>query len=230
MGRKSKSLTISKVSKVAAPKALTPNQQALIEGIHKKEMVVALGPAGTGKTFISAAFAAFFYDIGKSKKIVLTRPTIPTGKSIGFFPGDLDEKMEPWVRPFMEILEEHLTKGKVELMRKNGIIEVVPFEVIRGRTFNDAFVILDEAQNCTALEIKAFVTRHGDNCTTVINGDISQSDLNGSGNGLELIVSMIKKSPKLLESVALAEFTSEDIVRSGLCQIWVQEFEKLKGK
>lgn len=137
----------------------------------------------------------------------------------------LEEKMSPWVAPFIGYLEDYLGKGDVENLMRNGSIEVVPFEVIRGRTFDNSFVILDEAQNCTDLEIKAFVTRHGMYSKTVINGDVRQSDLNGSGNGLETILSMWKRSKRLQEQVCLIEFTSEDIQRSGLCRTWVEEFD-----
>ena len=154
------------------PSAKTPNQSLLIDAIHHKDMIVTLGPAGTGKTYISASYAAFYYALGKINKIVLTRPTVPTGRSIGFFPGNLNEKMEPWIAPLMNVLKQYLTAGKVEADIKKGKIEIVPFETIRGRTFDNAFVLLDEAQNCTQLEMKAFVTRQGENCTTIINGDI----------------------------------------------------------
>ena len=132
--------------------------------------------------------------------------------------------MEPWVAPFIQALEEYLGKGATETMIKKGNIEIVPFEVVRGRTFDDAFVILDEAQNATQLEIKAFVTRQGRECTKVINGDITQSDLNGAGNGLEMILKVIKKNAKLAEAVGVIEFDHNDIVRSDLCKLWVEAF------
>lgn len=190
-------------------------------------MIVAIGPAGTGKTYLSAMYAGYYYKLGKVDKIVLTRPTVATGKSIGFFPGTLEEKMEPWVQPFKLALEEYLGKSAVETMIKKGSFEIVPFEVIRGRTFDNAFVILDEAQNCTKSEMKAFVTRQGNGSVTIINGDISQSDLNGAGNGLEMISEMIMKSVDLKNKVSIIEFTYEDIVRSDLCKLWVMEFDKL---
>jgi len=226
VGRKSKK-PIQQDKKALIPRALTNTQYLLLEAIKTKPMVVVTGPAGTGKTYLATAYAAYLFDNNLIDKIIITRPTVPTGRSIGFFPGDLDEKMEPWVRPFLEILEEILTKTKVELMRKSGQIETIPFETIRGRTFNNAFVILDEAQNCTQLEMKAFVTRQGEESTVVINGDITQSDLNGSGNGLDLIVSIYKKSKVLQEFVSHIEFSDEDIVRSGICQAWVREFSKV---
>jgi phosphate starvation-inducible PhoH-like protein len=190
----------------------------------EKDCVIATGPAGTGKSFLAACYAGWFYKRGLIRKIVLTRPTVPTGKSIGYFPGTLEEKMDPWVAPFIQALEEYLGKGATETMIKNGNIEIVPFEVVRGRTFDDAFVILDEAQNSTQLEIKAFVTRQGLNCTTVINGDITQSDLNGSGNGLSLLLQLVAKNGKLQKEVGVIEFDHNDIVRSDLCKLWVESF------
>lgn len=206
------------------PRALTKNQQLFIDAVIHKDLVIALGSAGTGKSFLSAAMAAFFYKTGKCKTIILTRPTVPTGKSIGFFPGSLDEKMEPWVSPFLSVLEQELTKGKVEIMRKAGQIQIVPFEVIRGRSWNEAFVILDEGQNCDLIELKAFVTRQGENTTAIINGDISQSDLKNSGLGV--LVSIVERDKELKEFTQLINFSSDDIVRSGICKAWVKAFEK----
>lgn len=209
------------------PSGLNKKQNQFINAINQKDMVIATGDAGVGKTYISAAYAGYFYLLGKANKIVLTRPTVSTGKSIGFFPGSLDEKMQPWTKPFIDVLEGYLTKGKVETMMKNEQLEIVPFETIRGRSFDDAFIILDEAQNTSQTEIQAFVTRQGENTTTIINGDLHQSDMNGSGNGLELIVSMVKGSPSLQEKVSLIEFSADDVVRSELCRRWIQEFENL---
>lgn len=201
-------------------------QKRFIDSMIHKDMVIVTGPAGTGKTYLSACYAGYFYKRGDIKKIVLSRPTVATGKSIGYFPGTLEEKMEPWVTPFIGALEEYLTKGAVETMLKNGSIEIVPFEVIRGRTFDDAFIILDEAQNCTTVEIKAFVTRQGENSTTIINGDTTQSDLNGTGTGLTTVIKMVNRSTELQEHVEHILFNYEDIVRSDLCKIWVKEFDK----
>lgn len=232
MPRKKKEQTVKPVSKEvpAPPIPKNEKQDQLIRAIKEKEMIVVTGPAGTGKTFLSACYAGWFYKKGYVKKIVLSRPTVPTGKSIGYFPGSLEEKMEPWVTPFISALQDYLGKGTTDELLRKGKIEIVPFEVLRGRSFNDAFVILDEAQNCTPLEIKAFVTRHGENSTTVINGDITQSDLNGAGNGLSLITDMIKRNKELKSQVALVDFEIKDIVRSGLCKSWVKAFENGKNK
>ena len=226
MARKSKQIKKPPSKEVPAPPvALNATQKDLIQAICDKEMVIVTGPAGTGKTFLSACYAGWFYKRGLVKKIILSRPTVPTGKSIGYFPGTLEEKMEPWVTPFMSALTDYLGKGDVENLVRQGKIEVVPFEVVRGRTFDDAFVILDEAQNCTVLEVKAFVSRHGKDSTTIINGDVTQSDLNGAGNGLSYLQQLVKKDKALNKAVATIDFTIEDIVRSDLCKLWIKAFD-----
>ena len=208
------------------PKALSENQLSFMNAIVDKDMVIATGPAGSGKTFLTAVYAAYYYHTGKVEKIVLTRPTVPTGKSIGFFPGDLQEKMAPWTAPFISVLESYLSKGGVECMIKNGHLEIVPFEVIRGRTFDKAFVILDEAQNTTFTEMKAFVTRMGEDSKMIVNGDLDQSDLNTVTNGLSVLKTTLelRTNSKLASKVGLINFTWDDIVRSELCKLWVKAF------
>lgn len=227
MGRKRKS-TVKPPSKDVKPPpvGLTKTQDKFIKAMCEKPMVIVTGPAGTGKTFLSACYAGWFYKKGLVKKIVLSRPNIPTGKSLGAFPGTLEEKMEPWVIPFIAALEEYLGKGDVENLLRQNKIEVVPFEVIRGRTFEDSFVILDEAQNCSVAEIKAFVTRHGENSTSVINGDTTQSDVKAAINGLEFVKKLALKDKELKKEIAVIDFTIEDIVRSDLCKHWIVAFEK----
>lgn len=210
------------------PKALTPTQEVFINAIKTQDMVVVTGPAGTGKTFLATAYAAYYYSIGKVSKIILTRPVVPVGKSIGYFPGDLNEKMLPWTAPFISVLEKFLSKGEVECMIKNGKIDIVPFEVIRGRTFDNAFIILDEAQNTTRSEIKAFVTRIGEYSKVVVNGDLEQSDLDDTQtNGLTEICNLLKKkrNKNLASKVSHIHFTFKDIVRSELCRLWVKAFD-----
>ena len=135
--------------------------------------------------------------------------------------------MAPWVVPFLSAIEAYLGKDKTAMMLKRGQIEIVPFEVIRGRTFDYSFVILDEAQNCSWEEIKAFVTRLGEGSTTVINGDCSQSDLLKTSGGLVTLKKAVHSSPYLQKAVSIVEFTSDDIVRSGLCKEFVKVFEDL---
>jgi len=209
------------------PSGLTKNQGALIDAINKKSLIITYGSAGTGKSFLSAAYAASFLNTGKVKKIIITRPNIPTGKSLGYFPGDLGEKMAPWVAPILQTLKEHLDDD-IDLAIKRGKIQIIPFETIRGWTFDNAFVILDEAQNTSIEEMKAFVTRLGENSTTIINGDITQTDIKGKDNGLNMLLDIIVKRPKqFAKDVATINFTSDDIVRSELCKAFVKAFEDL---
>jgi phosphate starvation-inducible PhoH-like protein len=206
----------------------THNQFLLIDAINKAGTIVVTGPAGTGKTFVASSKAAEMFQEGKVTKIVLTRPTVPTGRSLGFFPGSLEEKMAPWVIPVIEVLKRVLGDEAVECNFKKGNIEIVPFETIRGRTFDDAFVILDEAQNATLGELKAFLTRQGENSTVLINGDTSQTDLRGS-SGLQSLVNIIKSSLQLSMAVPVIQFSKLDVVRSGMCQLWVEEFERYEN-
>jgi phosphate starvation-inducible PhoH-like protein len=210
------------------PKLPTPKnttQKNLINAIKSSPMVITLGPAGTGKTYISSIYAGHYLKDKKVSKIILTRPTVPTGRSVGYFPGTLEEKMEPWCKPILSTLEDYMGKGAVECGFKNGNIEIVPFETIRGRSFENAFVILDEAQNTTIDEIKAFVTRQGEHSKVVVNGDVTQSDLHFKENGLSKIVDLVRYNKGLSKWCPVIEFSSEDIVRSGLCQLWVEAFE-----
>lgn len=214
---------------VILPELLTLNQKKLAHSILTKDLTIAYGPAGTGKSFIPAAYAAYFYATGKVDKIVLIRPTVPVGKGEGFLPGDLWEKMEPWMISFLSVLKDHLTAGEVDCMLKNGKIEVVPISLVRGRTFDGSFVVIDEAQNTSVKEATALVTRIGEDTYTVINGDTKQSDLKtGEQSGLDYLINLIKnpRNEELAAKVGLVEFNSEDCVRSGLCRLFLQAFER----
>lgn len=200
----------------------SPKQDDYIKALNEASQVVVLGPAGTGKTYIAATKASQLYQEKRIDKIIITRPNVAAGKSIGYFPGTLEEKMMPWVMPVLEVLHWHLGKGAVETAIKSGNIEIAPFETMRGRSFQDAFVILDEAQNVTPHEMKMFLTRVGENCTVVLNGDIQQSDL-GETSGLSKAIHLAKK---YLIPVPVIEFGVEDIVRSDLCKKWIVAFMK----
>ena len=223
----SKHQTKHKSKSFELPRPLTHKQVELIRSIENKDMTLVFGSAGTGKTFLPAVYAAYYYHLGRIDKIILTRPTVPVGKGIGFLPGTLEEKLMPWVIPFVQVLEKYLSVGEVECMLKNGKLQVVPFDTIRGHTFNDAFIILDEAQNTTITEIKAFVTRIGENSKTVINGDIAQSDLkNNENSGLEYLLDLLGDidNEELSDKVGVIEFDYKDCVRSSLCKLWVKAF------
>lgn len=200
----------------------TERQGDYIKAIEEFDQVIVLGPAGTGKTYIAATVASNLYITKAIDKIIITRPNVAAGKSIGYFPGTLEEKMMPWVMPVLEVLHWNLGKGAVETGIKNGNIEIAPFETMRGRSFQDAFVILDEAQNVTSHEMKMFLTRVGQNCKVILNGDIQQSDL-GETSGLSKAIHIAKKH---MIPVPVVEFTPDDIVRSDLCKKWIVAFMK----
>lgn len=204
---------------------LTPrneNQAKYIEALSKADQVIVFGPAGTGKTYVVSTFAANAYHMKEVNKVVITRPHIPVGKDIGFLPGTLEEKSAPWALPVLDVLERHLGKGVVETALKNGNIEVAPLALMRGRSFDDAFVICDEAQNITLPELKMLVTRIGEGSTLVLNGDIQQSDLK-EGDGLSKIIHLTKKH---MLPIPIIEFTLDDIVRSDICKLWITTFTK----
>lgn len=200
-------------------------QSQLISSIYHTTQTITIGSAGTGKTYVTAYIAAHMFLEKEIDKIIITRPNVATGRSIGFFPGSLEEKMAPWMSPITNVFKEVLGNNLYELALKRKDIEIVPFEVIRGWTFKDAFVILDEAQNTTVSEIKAFLTRIGEDSKVVINGDVAQTDLEEQ-SGLAYIIRILNKSATLSQKVSLVEFTSQDIVRSDICKDWVIEFER----
>lgn len=202
-------------------KALNPTQADYLDALRKNPQVIVLGPAGTGKTWIAATHAADLFRNRAIDKIILTRPNVPCGRSLGYFPGSLEDKFAPWAAPVADAIRERIGKAAYDIALKNGGIELVPFEVMRGRSWKKAFVLLDEAQNATPAEIKTFLTRIGDDCTVVINGDVSQCDLAGS-SGLATIIDMIDSQQLPVPVIA---FTRADIVRSGICAMWVNAFE-----
>jgi phosphate starvation-inducible PhoH-like protein len=195
-----------------------PAQKNYIECINRFPQVFVTGPAGTGKTYIAAAIAADMFLRKDVSKVILTRPNIPAGKSLGFFAGSIEEKIAPWVVPLTEVLEHRLGKGRFEVALKRKDIEIVPFEVMRGRSFNNAFVILDEGQNLTPHEMKMFLTRIGENTKVVVNGDLLQHDLKET-SGLSKAIDLIFKCN--IEA-AVCHFTHDDVVRSGICAQWTR--------
>ncbi len=205
-------------------KPLNVTQDEYLSALKSSPQVVVLGPAGTGKTWIAATYAADLLRQRRIRKIILTRPNVPCGRSLGFFPGSLEEKFGPWAAPVIEAVKERIGNAAYEIALKNGDIEMVPFEVMRGRSWRDAFILLDEAQNATADEMKTFLTRIGEDCTVVINGDVSQCDLRET-SGLRTVIHLIKS--KMLP-VPIIEFTLNDIVRSGICEMWVRAFEEAR--
>ena len=198
----------------------TEHQGDLINAIKSSCQVIVFGPAGTGKTYVTATMAADLYTTKQIDKIVITRPMISVGKEIGILPGDLGEKVAPWALPVLDVLNKHLGKGAVETGIKNGNIEMAPLALMRGRSFDDAFIICDEAQNITTHELKMLLTRVGEGSTIVLNGDIMQTDLK-DGDGLTKITHLAKKH---MLPIPIVEFDLDDIVRSDICAQWVRVF------
>ena len=200
----------------------TDKQKDLITALKGNTQVFILGPAGTGKTYVTATYAADLYTTKDIDKIVITRPHVAVGKELGFLKGDLTEKTMPWALPVLDVLEKHLGKGAVETGIKNGNIEMAPLALMRGRSFENAFIIVDETQNITTHELKMLLTRVGEGSTIVLNGDVQQSDLK-EADGLSKVIHLAKKH---MIPVPVVEFGVEDIVRSDICAQWVKVFMK----
>lgn len=205
---------------------LTEKQKYLIEEIKSKNLVVAMGYAGTGRTFVAASVAAEMYHLGQIDKIILARPAISEAASVGFFSGSKDDKMLNWVAPMIDVLNKRLGKTVVDLAISEGNIELQPLETIKGRSFGkDTFVICDEAQDATIEEIKSVVTRNA-NCKMVICGDVRQSALK-KNSGLYLLLDILDKSPELDEYIGFIDFDEyDDIVRSKICKQMIIAFER----
>lgn len=199
---------------------LNDNQRLYIDALKHHDQIIVCGYSGTGKTFIAATVAANMYANREIDKIIITRPNISVGKDLGFFPGSLEEKMAPWVAPVLEVLVEQLGKGVVETGVKNGNIEVAPLSTMRGRSFKNAYIILDEASNTSVPEIMMFLTRIGKGCKVVINGDVRQQDIKEQ-SGLSKILHLIKKHKM---DIPVVEFGVDDIVRSDIVREWIKVF------
>jgi len=199
----------------------TKGQIDYVEAIKRNDIVFGIGPAGTGKTYLAMAMAINAYKKGLVRRIILTRPAIEAGESLGFLPGDLVEKISPYLRPLYDALYDMMEAEKVESLTEQGIIEVAPLAYMRGRTLNDAFVVLDEAQNSTPFQMKMFLTRLGFDSKTVITGDITQSDLpKGAANGL----SNAEKILNDIEGIQFVHLTGADVVRHELVQRIIEAY------
>ena len=211
----------------SSPRALEPlepqteKQRKYIASIKSHIITFATGSAGTGKTYVAAALAAQALENRTVDRIIVTRPAVEAGESLGFLPGELDEKFDPYLQPFRLVLEERLGKAKVEYLLKTKTIEAIPLGYLRGRTFKNAFVILDEAQNTTPKQMKMFLTRIGLNAKVVINGDTSQIDIHGD-SGLSDAIKRISYIPQ----VGHVNFTREDVVRSGIVSEIIQAYDE----
>jgi len=192
-----------------------------ILSINRHDVTFGIGPAGTGKTFVSAAMACDALMAKEVDKIVITRPVVEADENMGFLPGEIADKFAPYFVPVREVLEERLSKGFVEYLIETGKIEIAPFAYMRGRTFKNAFVILDEAQNTTPKQMKLFLTRLGENVRVVINGDSTQQDIRVAVNGLDDAYQRFSRTP----GFGAVEFESGDVRRSALVQRIVESYE-----
>ena len=201
------------VKRAGRVEAKTEAQAHYLMSMESNIITIGLGPAGTGKTFLAASIAAKLLQDKKISRIIVTRPAVESGRGLGFLPGKLDEKYAPYIAPVREVLDDWLGKSHVDGMLKTGKIECVPLEFMRGRTFDNAFVILDEAQNTTVEEMKMFVTRIGEWSRVVINGDATQIDIE-TPSGLEDVVDRFHE----MSGVGICKFADEDCVRSGIAR------------
>jgi phosphate starvation-inducible PhoH-like protein len=188
------------------------NQRTLMEAIAHHHLTLALGPAGTGKTYLAVTAAVEALEAGRVGRIVLTRPAVEAGESLGFLPGDMHEKLAPYLRPLYDALNERIGGKRVRSLMTEGAIEIAPIAYMRGRTLNNAFVVIDEAQNCTYGQIKMLLTRLGWHSTMVLTGDPDQSDLLEGMSGLSDIADRLEKVP----DIAVVRLTDRDIVRHPL--------------
>ena len=206
-------------------KSRTANQQQLVDAYEKNDMVFAVGPAGTGKTYLSIALAVRALKEKQIKRIILSRPAVEAGEKLGFLPGDMKEKIDPYLQPLYDALEDMLPALKLQDMIEKNIIQIAPLAFMRGRTLNDAVVILDEAQNTTTAQIKMFLTRMGWNTKIIVTGDLTQIDLpRNTRSGLEEALRILSD----VEGISVVRFDSTAIVRHKLVTRIVNAFEKYK--
>jgi phosphate starvation-inducible protein PhoH and related proteins len=203
-----------------APKS--PNQRRYLEAIEQNDIVFGVGPAGTGKTYLAMAQAVSFLLAKKVSRIILARPAVEAGEKLGFLPGDLQEKVNPYLRPLYDALYDMMEVDRVERLLERGTVEIAPLAFMRGRTLNDAFVILDEAQNTTSEQMKMFLTRLGFGSKAVVTGDITQIDLpNARTSGLVEALKVVSQ----VEGIAFVYFDEKDVVRHRLVQQIVKAYE-----
>lgn len=207
--------------------ARTENQQKLVKAFENNDMLFAIGPAGSGKTYTAIALAVRALKNKEKKKIILSRPVVEAGEKLGFLPGDMKDKIDPYLQPLYDALEDMIPIVKLKEYMENKIIQIAPLAYMRGRTLSDAIIILDEAQNTTTHQIKMFLTRMGMNAKMIITGDITQIDLPASQpSGLLRSLQILKN----VEGIARIDFNKKDIVRHKLVQRIVEAYEKYDNK
>ena len=204
-------------------KPRTPNQAQYIANVLDHDITFGVGPAGTGKTYLAVAAAVDALERQEIRRILLTRPAVEAGEKLGFLPGDLSQKVDPYLRPLYDALFEMLGFERVEKLMERNVIEVAPLAYMRGRTLNDAFIILDESQNTTIEQMKMFLTRIGFNSKAVITGDVTQIDLpSGAKSGLKEAVKILKG----IKGIERLQFTEKDVVRHRLVQDIIKAYER----
>ena len=208
-------------------KSKTVGQKKYVDAIKKNTVTIGVGPAGTGKTYLAVALAVSALKEKKVDKIILTRPAVEAGEKLGFLPGDLQEKVNPYLRPLYDGLQEMLGLDSYQKLMEKGVIEVAPLAYMRGRTLNNAFIILDEAQNTTREQMKMFLTRLGENSIMVVTGDLTQIDLpEGKKSGLKNAVTVLKD----VKDIAIRFLSEKDVVRHPLVQEIVKAYERAEKR
>jgi phosphate starvation-inducible PhoH-like protein len=219
------SVYVTSKKRVITPKSLA--QKEYIDAIRTYDIVFGIGPAGTGKTYLAMATAVAALNAGEINRVILVRPAVEAGEKLGFLPGDLVEKVNPYVRPLYDALHDMIDFEQTSTLLQRGVIEVAPLAFMRGRTLNDCFVILDEAQNTTAEQMKMFLTRLGISSKAVITGDITQIDLpNGTRSGLIETVDILTE----VEGLKFVYFTDKDVIRHRLVQDIIKAYERAERK
>ena len=204
-------------------KCKTIGQKNYVKALKKHTVVFGVGPAGTGKTYLAVAMAVLAYKNKEVSRIILTRPAVEAGEKLGFLPGDLQNKVDPYLRPLYDALYDFLGSENFKILSERGVIEVAPLAYMRGRTLNDAYIILDEAQNCTIEQMKMFLTRFGEGSRVVVTGDITQIDLpQDRKSGLIHAMQVLSE----VEGIAIVRLTSRDVVRHEMVQRIVNAYER----
>ena len=193
-------------------RAQNDSQQALMDAIDANPLVFAAGSAGTGKTYIAVAKGVEALEAGRVRRIVLSRPAVEAGESLGFLPGDMEEKLSPYLRPLYDALCDRISGKRLKGLLAEGVIEIAPIAYMRGRTLNNSYVVIDEAQNCTYVQLKMLLTRLGWNSSMVVTGDPAQTDLLPGMSGLEDVMTRLS----VIEQVSIVRFTRADVVRHPL--------------
>ena len=221
-----KEIFLTSIFKTVQNKTITPrnpSQQKYVKAIHKNDIIISIGPAGTGKTYLAMAMAMAAFSKGEVKRIILTRPAVEAGEALGFLPGDLSEKITPYLRPLYDALYDMMNFEKARALIEQETIEIAPLAFMRGRTLNNAFIILDEAQNTTSEQMKMFLTRIGYGSKAIVTGDITQIDLpTGKKSGLI----EARKILKNIKGIKFISFSKYDVVRHKLVSNIIDAYEK----